>query len=257
MQAGTTNNWWRPCYLVSLVMLVLMLLFFFSDGFRKSTDKDIPEFHVINNTSLSFLLRGYTDTAILMPAGSRVSFYDSPWLQKEPTLEEFVKKNMVKPAKASLMGCSPTLRHTFDWGTFTMPGESGWRKIYFARTDTDYNDRDRNNMNFLIHLLWILKLFTFIVLIESVLGLFHTGLPYKPAFVILAITFNFPVIYISSDFGYWVNYFPDIFFTLPLWALQPNSYFVSFSIPVGTILLFSALMIRKITVSVNHSAHYA
>jgi len=73
----------------------------------------------------------------------------------------------------------------------------------------------------------------------------------------MAVTLNFPVIYLSSDFGYWVQYLPDIFFTVPLWALHPTSYFVSFSIPVGTILLFSTLLMRKKSIPVNPLSNYA
>lgn len=257
MQAGMTSNKWKPFYLISLFLLVLFFLSFFSDTFQKKSRNGIPEFHVINNTSQPFLLRGYSDTAILMESGSRVSFYNSEWMKHEPSLQEFIQKNMVRPVKASLMGCSPGLRHTFDWGAFSMPGESGWRKIYFARVDNALNDLQRNNMNFLIHLSWILKLFFFIVLIESVIGLYYTSIRNKFALIMMAVTLNFPVIYLSSDFGYWVQYLPDIFFTVPLWALHPTSYFVSFSIPVGTILLFSILLMRKKSIPLNPLSSYA
>ncbi len=257
MQAGTTSNTWRPFCLISLILLVLFILSYFSEFFQIKPRNGRTEFHVINNTAQPFLLRGYSDTAILMPAGSMASFYDRSWLKKEPTLQEFIQKNMERPEKASLMGCSPILRPTYDWGMFTMPGESGWRKIFFARVDNGLNDHNRNNMNFLIHLFWILKVFFFIVLIESVLGLYYTRIRYKFILVILAVTLNFPVIYLSSDFGYWVQYLPDIFFTVPLWVLQPTSYFISFSIPVGTILLFTALLIRKKTIPVYLHANHA
>jgi len=155
---------------------------------------------------------------------------------------------MVKPPDAILMGCSPILRHSFDWGVLTMPGESGWRKIYFARVDKEMNDSDRYNKVFLIHFLWILKLFCFILMIESILGLYYTKLDFKIIYAILALIMNFPIIYISADFGFTIKYNLDIFFALPKWALQPSSNAVCFSIPIGTILLLIALVTRKRTI---------
>jgi len=238
----------KPLILVSLLLLALYMLSVFPGRLFHASSEPVPEFHVINNTSQAYMLRGYSDSAILMPAGSRLSFQEGPWLRNKLSLEYFIKKNMVQPPDAGMMGCTPIIRSAFDWGEINMPGDSGFRKIYFARINTQMNDPARHNKIFLIHFLWILKLFFFILMIELILGLYYTSLHYKVVYAILAMTLNFPVIYISADFGFYIRYRLDIFFALPKWALEPASSFISFSLPLGTILLLVALIMRKRTV---------
>jgi hypothetical protein len=219
---------------------------------RKNDDHAIEaEFYLINNTSHSFVLHCLTenlekDTIFRVPSDTKFCLSDVMGVRDYHELKPFIDQRLIRITDENNVDWLPRISDPEKWGNIRLPAKNGTRQLFFVLMNPLDDGMNRLQNLGIIRLFRILQALSFLIVLSSILGLFYVRLRYKAVYILLALLLNYPVIYYTADFGYFIRNSLDPFFIFPKWVVESTRYFVRFSIPLGAMIVWLLLIGRRI-----------
>lgn len=237
----------RTKFIILAIMLMLVQI-----SCRKQDDKPSKtEFYLINNTHHALTLHCRAenpdrDTMLHILAHARISILEIEGIYGHRALKPFLERKVIKIMDENNLDWWPRIKDADKWGHIRLPEKEGARQLFFMQMNPLDDGMNRLQSLGNIKLFRISQGLAYLVILSSVLGLLYVRLRYKSLYILLAIFLNFPVIYYTADFGFVINYVLDPLFILPTWIVESTPYFVRFSLPVGAMIVWVVLILRKL-----------
>ncbi len=209
------------------------------------------EFYLINNTHHTLNLHcraGNPDSVTLLhiAAHARAIILEIDGIHDQLALQPLIDRKVIKMMDENNVDWWPRIRDAVKWGHIRLPEEEGTRQIFFMQMNPLDDGMNRLQSLGIIKLFRISQGLAYLIILSSVMGLLYVRLRYKSLYILLAIFLNFPVIYYTADFGSVINYILDPLFILPTWIVESTPYFVRFSLPIGAMIVWIVLILRKL-----------
>ena len=209
-----------------------------------------PEFYLINNTSHSFVLHCLTenlekDTIFRVPSDTKFCLSDAMGVRDYQGLKPFIDQRLIRITDENNVDWLPRISDPGKWGNIRLPAKDCTRQLFFVLMNPLDDGMSRLQNLGIIRLFRISQALSFLIVLSSIIGLFYVRLRFKAVYILLALFLNYPVIYYTADFGYFIRNSLDPFFILPKWAVESTRYFVRFSIPLGAMIVWLLLIGRR------------
>lgn len=209
------------------------------------------EFYLINNTHHTLTLHCHSgnndrDTLLHLQAHERMSIMEVDGIHDHLALKPLIDRKVIKMTDENNLDWWPRIKNAEKWGHISLPEEEGTRQIFFMQMNPLDDGMNRLQDLGNIKLFRISQGLAYLIILSSVMGLLYVRLRYKSLYILLAIFLNFPVIYYTADFGSLINYVLDPLFIIPTWIVESTPYFVRFSLPVGAMVVWVVLILRKL-----------
>ncbi len=209
--------------------------------FRIYYQADPPCSGIENSDTITHPVLGQPDT--LLP-GRRLCLTLQGGDPEGMNLQRFIDGCLLRIPDENGTDWFPRIRDGQKWNHLSIPGEAGMN-VRFILLNPQDDTLERLQELGMIRLIRIAEGLTYFLVLTTIVGLIYLKIRYRWFLVLVALILNGPVIFYTADFGYFIRLLPDPSIVAPRWLFESTKYFVRFSLPVGTMAVWSYLIMRR------------